>query len=214
MWIDRAVKRLLPREDRFFELLERSAGLALDIGALLDDCCTVPPDDRGALVGRIRELEHEADDVVAGVYEALNRIFVTPLDRSDIYQLATALEEIADDVLATALQLVVHAMEDLPPGSRDLAALIHRACGIVETAVQDLREMKDLSAIRQKCELLDRLGSEGDQIFRTQVAALFQSETDAIRLIKHKEFLEGLQHTLDACDDVGSALLTIVVKNA
>jgi uncharacterized protein Yka (UPF0111/DUF47 family) len=214
MWIDRAVKWLLPREEHFFDLLERGACLSREIGTQLAECCAASPGDREALVGRMRQIEHDADRVMAEVYEALNRTFVTPLDRSDIYQLASALEGIVDDVFATALQIVVHAMEDVPPGSCELAALVCQACQAIETAVGDLRGMKNLARIREQCALLDRLESEGDRIFRTQVAAMFRSETDAIRLIKHKEFLEGLEKTLDACDDVGGALLTIVIKNA
>jgi uncharacterized protein Yka (UPF0111/DUF47 family) len=214
MWIDRAVKWLLPREEHFFDLLERGAGLARGIGVLLTDCCAAAPEDRASLVARMRQVEHEADGVMAEVYEALNRTFVTPLDRSDIYQLASSLEGIVDDVFATSLQIVVHAMEDLPPGSSELAALICQACEAVEAAVGDLRGLKDLGRIRERCELLDRLESQGDRIYRKEVAAMFRSETDAIRLIKHKEFLEGLEETLDACDDVGGALLTIVIKNA
>jgi uncharacterized protein len=214
MWVDRAVKWLLPREEHFFDLLERGAALAREVGGLLADCCAAEPADREALVARMHQIEHESDDVIAEVYEALNRTFVTPLDRSDIYQLASALEGIVDDVFGTALQFVVHAMEDLPPGSCELSALIRRACEAVDTAVRDLRELKNAARIREQCELLDRLESEGDRIFRMNIAEMFRTETDAIRLIKHKEFLEGLEDTLDACDDVGNALLTIVIKNA
>jgi uncharacterized protein Yka (UPF0111/DUF47 family) len=214
MWIDRAVKWLLPREEHFFDLLERGAGLAREVGGLLADCCEAEPGDREALVERMHQIEHEADGVIAEVYDALNRTFVTPLDRSDIYQLASSLEGIVDDVFATALQIVVHAMEDLPPGSCELAGLIRRACEAVEAAVGDLRGLKDPARIREQCELLDRLESEGDRIFRMRIAEMFRAECDAIRLIKHKEFLEGLEETLDACDDVGSALLGIVIKNA
>ena len=162
----------------------------------------------------MHQVEHEADRVIAEVYEALNRTFVTPLDRSDIYSLAVSLEEVADAVFATALQFVVHAMEDLPDGSRELAALVLQSCEVIQTAVTDLRDMKNAAGIRERCELLDRLESEGDRIYRTQLAAMFRTETDAIRLIKHKEFLEGLERTLDACEDVGGALRTIVIKNA
>lgn len=214
MWIDRAVKWLLPREDHFFDLLERGAGLARDVAGLLADCCAAEPSEREALVARMHQLEHESDDVIADVYEALNRTFVTPLDRSDIYQLASALEGIVDDVFGTALQFVVHAMEDLPPGSCELASLIWRACSAVDSAVGELRELKNAGRIREQCELLDRLESEGDRIFRVRIAEMFRTECDAIRLIKHKEFLEGLEETLDACDDVGNALMTIVIKNA
>jgi uncharacterized protein len=215
MWIDRAVKWLLPRETHFFDLIERGAARAHEISALLADCCAAASyADRESIVEKMRHVEHEADRVIAEVYEALNRTFVTPLDRSDIYSLAVSLEEVADAVFATALQFVVHAVEDLPGGSCELAALAVKSCEVIQTAVIDLREMKNLARIRERCELLDRLESEGDQIYRTQLAAMFRTETDAIRLIKHKEFLEGLERTLDACEDVGGALRTIVIKNA
>jgi uncharacterized protein len=215
MWIDRAVKWLLPRETHFFDLIERGAARAYEISALLADCCAATSHaDREAIVERIHQVEHEADRVIAEVYEALNRTFVTPLDRSDIFSLAVSLEEVADAVFATALQFVVHAMEDLPGGSSELAALILQSCVAIQSAVTELQGMKNLAGIREQCELLDRLESEGDRIYRTQLAAMFRAETDAVRLIKHKEFLEGLERTLDACEDVGGALRTIVIKNA
>jgi uncharacterized protein len=215
MWIDRAVKWLLPRETHFFDLIERGAARAFEISALLVDCCAATSSaDRDAIVERIHHVEHEADRVIAEVFEALNRTFVTPLDRSDIYSLAVSLEEVADAVFATALQFVVHAMDDLPGGSRELAALVLQSCEVIQTAVTDLRDMKNLAGIRERCELLNRLESDGDQIYRTQLATMFRTETDAIRLIKHKEFLEGLERALDACEDVGGALRTVVIKNA
>jgi hypothetical protein len=215
MWIDRAVKWLLPRETHFFDLIERGAARAHEISALLADCCAAASyADRESIVEKMRQVEHEADRVIAEVYEALNRTFVTPLDRSDIYALAVSLEEVADAVFATALQFVVHAMEDLPGGSRELAALVLHSCEVIQAAVTDLRDMKNLSGIRERCELLDRLETDGDRIYRTQLAAMFRTETDAIRLIKHKEFLEGLERTLDACEDVSGALRNVVIKNA
>jgi uncharacterized protein Yka (UPF0111/DUF47 family) len=105
-------------------------------------------------------------------------------------------------------------MDDLPGGSRELAALVLQSCEAIQTAVIDLRDMKNLAGIRERCELLNRLESDGDQIYRTQLATMFRTETDAIRLIKHKEFLEGLERALDACEDVGGALRTVVIKNA
>lgn len=215
MWIDRAVKWLLPREEHFFEMLEHGAARALEISALLVDCCAAASHaERAAIVERMRLVEHEADRVIAAVYEALNRTFITPLDRADIYSLAMSLEEVADAVFATALQVVVHAMEDLPGGSNELAALIFQSADAMVAAVADLRGMRDPAGIRARCELLDRLESEGDRIYRTQLAAMFRAETDAIRLIKYKEFLEGLERTLDACADVSDALRTVVIKNA
>jgi uncharacterized protein Yka (UPF0111/DUF47 family) len=215
MWIDRAVKWLLPREEHFFDLIERGADRAHEISSLLVDCCAAGSHtDRESIVERMHRVEHEADRVIAEVYEALNRTFVTPLDRSDIYSLSVSLEEVADAIFATALQFIVHAMEDLPEGSRELAGLILQACEAIRDAVLNLRGMKDPAAIRRGCELIDRLESEGDRIYRTRIAAMFRTEVDAIRLIKHKEFLEGLERALDACEDVGGALRTVIIKNA
>ncbi|HEX8204151.1 MAG TPA: DUF47 family protein [Isosphaeraceae bacterium] len=215
MWIDRAVKWLLPREEHFFDLLERGAACARECSTFLVSCCGDQAGvDRDALVQQMHDIEHEADRIIAEVYEALNRTFVTPLDRSDIYALATALEGITDDIFATVLQVVVHAMEDLPAGSCELAATIQQACAEIQTAVGLLRGTKRLGEIREICKRISLLESEGDRIYRTQVGELFRTETDAIRLLKHKEFLEGLEGTLDVCDDVGNALETIVIKNA
>jgi uncharacterized protein Yka (UPF0111/DUF47 family) len=205
----------LPRDEHFFELLERGADRAHEISTLLVECCAAESHaDRAAIVEKMHQVEHEADRVIAEVYEALNRTFVTPLDRSDIYSLAVSLEEVADAVFATALQFVVHAMEDLPEGSVELAALILQACDAIQDAVINLRGMKDPAAIRTRCEQLNRLESEGDHIYRRQIAAMFRTETDAIRLIKYKEFLEGLERALDACEDVGGALRAVIIKNA
>ena len=214
MWIDRAVKWLLPREDRFFELLERGAGLTRDVGGLLAECCAAEPGERKPLVERMHDLEHQSDDVIAEVYEALNSTFVTPMDRSDIYQLASALEGIVDHIFGTALQFVVHAIEDLPPGSCELAGLVCQAAETIDDAVRNLRDLKKAPEIRACCERLTRLETEGDRIYRDNLAAMFRSESDPIRLIKHKEFLEGLEKAIDGCEDVGDALLTIVIKNA
>ena len=215
MWIDRAVKWLLPREEHFYDLLERGAACALECSQLLVACCDEPTNDgRGAVLARMHEVEHRADRVIQDVYEALNRTFVTPIDRSDIYALATALEDIVDDIYATALQFVVRALDELPEGACELASLIREAGEAIVSAVGMLRGMRDPGAIRERCAELNRLESEGDLIFRTRLTELYRSETDAIRLIKHKEFLAGLEDTLDVCNAVGKALETIVIKNA
>jgi len=215
MWLDRAVRWLLPREEHFYDLLERGAACARESSSLLVVCCGQQSyAERQAVVEKMRDVEHEADRIIAEVNEALNRTFVTPIDRSDIFSLASDLEGVCDDIFATVLQIVVHAMEDVPAGSRELAVLIKEACELIETAVGYLRGMKNPDEIRSRCRTIQRLESEGDQIFRGQLGEMFKTETNAITLLKHKEFLEGLEEALDACDDVGNALETIVIKNA
>src|SRR5215213_10351867 len=98
MWIDRAVKWLLPREEHFFDLLERGAECSLRSSTLLVECCEAKTTaaERITFVARMTDEEHAADRVIHDVYDALNKTFVTPMDRSDIYALATDLENITD----------------------------------------------------------------------------------------------------------------------
>ncbi len=215
MFLDRAVKWLLPREEHFFDLLEAGAARTVESGAGIVELCAAPTQGEREVVARkLREVEHASDKIIHEVYDALNRTFVTPIDRSDIYTLSTALEEIVDLNHATSSLIFVHAMEDLPEGSGDLAKLIHRATIEVESAVKRLRGLKEILRVKEHCRALNGLEHDGDEVFRSRMAAMYRNEKDAIRLLKHKEFLEGLEHTLDACDHVGTALETIVIKNA
>jgi uncharacterized protein Yka (UPF0111/DUF47 family) len=215
MWLDRAIKWLLPKEEHFFELLNRLARCASDAGALLVECVSdADAKSRETTVAKIKEVEHEADLVIIEVYKELNRTFVTPIDRSDIYNLGSELESITDEICSTALQIKVHAMEDLPVGSVDFAKLIHNATKEIFQGVSKIQMKNNHLEIRKHCKSIKGFEDEGDHIFRQRTADMFKNEPNAIRLLKHKEFLEGLERTLDLCDDVGNVLSTIVIKNS
>lgn len=214
MWLDRAVKWLLPREEHFFDLLERGSLSASNCSRLMLECCSAGNlQARESFVQKMAEEEHEGDRVIHDMYEALNKTFVTPLDRSDIYALATDLENITDAIHATSNHILVHAMDDLPAGSIELARLIVDATEHLHQGVKKLRGLKNLHELRAHCSAVNRLESEGDRIFRGKIGELFRTEKDAIKLLKYKEFLEGLERTLDVCDDVANALETIIIKN-
>lgn len=214
MLVDRLVKLLLPREDHFFDLLEKGADCAVRSAQVLHAICSSPSaTEREELRKKLQDVEHESDGVIHEVYDALNRTFVTPIDRSDIYTLANQLEDIVDLNHATAMQLVVHAIDELPAGSKELGALIEQAAKEAQQAVTLLRGMKKPDEVRARCRALSKLEHDGDEIYRAKVGALFRDEKNAVRLIQHKEFLEGLERTLDACDHTGHALSAIVIKN-
>jgi hypothetical protein len=215
MWLDRAVKWLLPREEHFFDLLEKGSASVARAGEILLECCeSTTAHDREGAVQRMTDEEHASDKIIHEVYDALNKTFVTPLDRSDIYALATDLENVVDRIHGTITQIVVHAMEDLPPGSLDLAHKVNLACKEIDAAVRLLRDMKQHEVIQMHCAKLVALEHDGDQLFRARIGEMFRTEKDAVRLLKHKEFLEGLENSLDCCDDVANALESLVIKNA
>jgi len=214
MWLDQAVRWLLPREEHFFDLLERGAACAIKTSELLVQVCAASPDDRSPIIASMIDEEHAADKVIHEVYDALNKTFVTPIDRSDIFTLATALENIVDAATATVLQLDVHAIEEIPAGSVEIAREIKNACNELCAAVKMLRGMKKLDACVEHCKAVYAAEHDGDQIFRKHLGQLFKTEKDAIKLLKSKEFLEGLERTLDECDDVANALETLAIKHA
>jgi uncharacterized protein Yka (UPF0111/DUF47 family) len=215
MWLDRAIKWLLPREDHFYVLLQKGAQCAKDASSLLVQCIEEPDrSSREVIIKKLKDVEHAADRVIVEVYQELNRTFVTPLDRTDIYKLGSELESITDAIYSTAFQIIVHAMEDLPAGSRELAVLVDQCCQEIYAAVSNLQSKKSHLNIRKRCKNIKSFEDQGDVIFRTQIASMFKNESDAIRLLKHKEFLEGLEGSLDLCDDVGNVLSTVVIKNS
>lgn len=105
-------------------------------------------------------------------------------------------------------------MEDLPPGSRELASLIQNGCAEIYEAVAELQSKNSHLDVRKRCKSIKQFEDQGDDIFRTQIAHMFKHERDAIRLLKHKEFLEGLERGLDLCDDVGNVLSSVIIKNS
>ena len=215
MWLDRAIKWLLPREEHFFDLLEQGADCALHSANILVQVCEARDEaERDALVVKMSDAEHAADQVIHDVYDALNKTFVTPLDRSDIYALSTDMEEISDWAKNTVVQIRVHDMADLPERSVELAKHVQQACQEIQAAVKVLRSLKHLDEIRARCKAINQLEHDGDQIYHTQMGEMFRQEKDAIRLLKHKEFLEAMENALDACDDVANALDAVVIKNA
>ena len=190
-FLDRVVKMLLPREQHFFELLEKGAACATLASAQLVSLCNANErrDERDQALERLRDVEHQADGVIHEVYDALNRTFVTPIDRSDIYALATHLEEIVDLMHATAMQVQVHAIERLPAGSVELAKLIDSSTAEIQQAVGLLRTMKRLPEIRAYTTLLPLLSPSFSSIYRSPFGSLFPPDPHPFPLIQHKEFL-------------------------
>ncbi len=211
--IDRIVKVLLPREDGFFDLLEKGAAIAETATQLMVRLCAAEATARPGILKEIVDVEHAADAVIHEVYDALNSTFVTPIDRSDIYALASQLEEIVDLNHATAMLLEVYAMEHLPAGANALAELAVTAASEAKSAVGKLRGLKRLDEIRVHCKKMSQLEHDGDNIYRKQMNMLFRSEQNAVRLIQHKEFLQGLEGVVDAIDHTGGVLSAIVIKN-
>lgn len=209
------IRWFLPSEDHFFEYINESAEAAHQSALLFAELSqAVGRDAQLVLVERIREAEHAADRSFKKMCDALDSTFVTPIDREDLYHLSSATEDVSDFISATANQLTVHQMDVLPEGSRELASLLVKAVAEFKGAVAQLGNGKSNENIRAACRSIGYIEHEADVIFRLRLGDLFAREKDAIQLIKHKEFLEGLEDSIDRAAGAGTVIEAVCIKHA
>ncbi len=202
--------RLTPQRREFFDLFSRASSNAVDMARLLVELFTSFPENGSDLVDRIKEFEHRGDELTHEVVTLLNRTFVTPFDRDDIYRLATAVDDICDFVHESAGNLYSYGVTDVPRRAREQADVILRATIMLDEAMQRLEGFKDSS--RQLIELRS-LEDEGDRLLHESIAELFRSSTDPLTVIRWKDIHEGLEEAVDACENAADVLEAILVKN-
>jgi uncharacterized protein len=202
--------RLTPQKREFFELYTRAARNAVAISQLLVELLDTFPADGEKKIRDIKDLEHEGDRLTHELVDLLNRTFVTPFDRDDMYRLAGALDDICDHVDEAAGNIGGYGVTDVREPAKAQAQVILRAAGKLQEAVERLEGFKDSQ--RQLIELRE-LEDEGDRLARGAVAELFQSERDPIALIRWKDIHERLEEAVDALENAADVLEAILVKN-
>jgi predicted phosphate transport protein (TIGR00153 family) len=199
-----------PQRREFFELLARASANAVDISRLLCHLLDRFPDDGAELVGQIKEHEHRGDRLTHEVVDLLNRTFVTPFDRDDIYRLAAALDDVCDNIDEAADNLGSYGVSAVPARAREQADVILRASMSLDEAVQRLEGFKDS---REALQQLQDLEKEGDSVLRDALAELFRNEPDPVAIIRWKDIHERLEEAVDACENAADVLEAIFVKN-
>jgi uncharacterized protein len=202
--------RLVPQNREFFTLFMQASANAVDIARLLVELLDTFPQDGAALVARIKEHEHRGDDLTHSVVDLLNRTFVTPFERDDIYRLAAALDDICDHVDEAADNLSSYGARNVPEKAKGQADVILRSAIKLDEAMQRLDGFKDSS---EQLIALRELEDEGDVLVRDGVAELFRSSEDVIAIIRWKDIHERLEEAVDACENAADVLEAIVVKN-
>ena len=202
--------RLTPQKSEFFELYAQASANAIEIARLLVELLDRFPENGEALIVRIKEREHEGDRLTHEVVLLLNRTFVTPFDRDDMYRLAGAIDDICDHVDEAADNLWSWGVDPVPEKARGQAEVILKATTKLDEAVRRLEGFRDSSD--QLAELRE-LEDQGDQLERDAVAELFRSTDDAKLIIGWKDIHERLEDAVDALENAADVLEAIVVKN-
>lgn len=203
--------RLLPRNEEFFDLFTEVATRNKQAAQLLRDLFEAAPERRTPIVEAIKRLEHEADQVTHEVVNRLDRTFITPLDREDIHQLASDLDDVMDAMDGTARRAQIFRLGVAPQGVRRLVEVIQRMVAVLAEAVSRLKKGDD---VMRYCIEAKQLEEEGDAIYHESLGQLFEKERDAIELIKWKEIYDNLEKTLDQAEDVANVVESITIKHA
>src|SRR3989442_9768290 len=175
--------RLVPQKREFFELFTKASSNAVDIARLLVELLDRFPADGTELISQVKEHEHTGDRLTHDVVDLLNRTFVTPFDRDDIYRLSAALDDVCDHVDEAADNIDAYEVKQIPELARRQAEVIHRSALKLDEAVQLLEGFKDA---RRQLVALRQLEDEGDVIVREAVAGRFHSGLDALSGVRWK----------------------------
>ncbi|MFT5589288.1 MAG: putative phosphate transport protein (TIGR00153 family) [Bradyrhizobium sp.] len=205
--------RLMPTEGKFFELFNQHADLCVK-GAREMVGLMTNFDDLEIRVHAIEAIEKEADKVTHNTIEMLHMTFVTPLDRDDIHQLITRMDDILDLLEDAAQTISLYDIKAITPEAKRLAELCLSCAEKVQAAVALLPNMDNSRAIMDLCTEIDRLESDADHVMRAAMSKLFRDEPDVRNLIKLKAIYEILETVTDRCEDVANIIEGIVLENA
>jgi predicted phosphate transport protein (TIGR00153 family) len=203
----------MPGEGKFFELFNQHADLcvkgAKEMVALMTNF-----DDLENRAHAIEGIEKQADKITHNTLELLHKTFITPLDRDDIHQLITRMDDILDLLEDAAQTISLYDIKAVTPEAKRLAELCLACTEKVKTAGGLLPNMDHSREILSICEEIDRLESDADHVMRAAMSKLFRDEPDVRNLIKLKAIYEILETVTDRCEDVANIIEGIIVENA
>jgi predicted phosphate transport protein (TIGR00153 family) len=201
--------RLIPREERFFDLFVEDAANVVG-GARLLEAMLRSWDEIERRAGEIRDVEHRGDEITHTIGRKLEETFVTPFDREDMHALISSLDDVIDGIEEVADTFLLYKIEAPSAAAVELAAIIVRQCEQIHEALAHLRGFKGLDRYRIE---IHRLENEGDRIGRQAIAGLFDTD-DPIHIIKWRKVYNQLEDTIDLCEDVADIIERITLKNS
>ena len=201
------------REERFFPLFDKAAENILEAARVLAEIARDP----GQATTRIRELEereHLGDELTHDLLAELNRSFITPIDREDIFNIAKEMDAVIDRIEATGHRYVMLGIEEAPAQIQELARIIVCAAEELVAMMKTLRNLRRLVAENKPVVEINRLEDEGDKVYRAAVRQLYSGAHDALFAIRWREIYDHFEETLDALEDVANIVEGIAMKHA
>ncbi|MCW5961172.1 MAG: DUF47 domain-containing protein [Pyrinomonadaceae bacterium] len=200
----------LPREDDYFTFFSEMGEVIVKASEYLVEMVESDPKGYEAISAKIKKAEHACDDLTHKITTKLNKSFITPFDREDIYTLVVALDDVCDYIDAGARAIVMYDMQEVGVHAVGLAKVTRLLANEINSAVALLKKPNGMN---KHIVEIHRLENEADDIYFRAIGELFQKETDPITLIKYKELYEILENATDRCESVANIIESIVLKH-
>jgi uncharacterized protein len=202
-----------PKDKVFYGLFEEVASngalMAEKLAALVAE---TDYQKRSTLIKPIEDLEHANDELTHRIFTELGRNFITPFDREDIHLLASALDDIADYIYASAKKIKLYHINPTDDGIQRLSELVIQSTKAVQQAVLELRNMKNIRQITDALVKINSIENQADDISDMFIERLFSMEPDAKEIIKKREIYQVLEDVTDKCEDAANVIESIIVK--
>jgi uncharacterized protein len=195
--------------DWFEEAAENNFLAAKELQAFLDNFKNTQK-----TVDRIHDLEHLGDEICHKIFNELNSSFITPLDREDISSLTHSLDNIIDLTYSAINSIDIFGIKKSTPLAMDMSKIITKSTGIIRQTLPKFRKRKTFSEIEKSIIEINKLENEADELLRRAMKELFRSGKPAIEVVKLKSLYETMEEVIDACEDVGDVLRSLVTKYA
>ncbi|MEQ1797699.1 MAG: DUF47 family protein [Lacibacter sp.] len=209
------LKIFLPKDRIFYQLFQEVSVTSLEMAVLLKKMVTEPSFEiREQIVHQIEDLEHKNDDLTHKIFTELSRNFITPFDREDIHYLASAMDDVADYIFASAKKINFYRVDPSHESFSKMAELIIQACENIKVAVYELKDMKNMRKITDALVRVNSIENQADDIFDFSIERLFATENDAKEVIKKREIYQVMEIATDKCEDAANVIESIIVKYA
>lgn len=204
------ILNFLPKEEQYFDLFLQMTRYICEAARELKEMLADKNHDYAEYAKRIKRLEHACDELTHNISTKLNKSFITPFDREDIYLMSSALDDIVDLIDDAATAIIIFDVREIKDYAHDLAEVIARMSEQLREIVATLQKPKNVT---QRLVEIHRLENDGDDIFHSAIAELFKEERDPLTVLKWKEVYEKLEAAIDRCENVANIIESVIIKH-
>jgi predicted phosphate transport protein (TIGR00153 family) len=200
----------LPKEEHYFDLFIQMTVYISDATRELKQMLADKEHNFDEYSQRIKRLEHACDELTHTISTKLNKSFITPFDREDIYTMSSALDDIVDLIDDAARAIIIFDVRNIRAHALDFANVLEKMAEQLQAIVSTLQKPKNIT---QRLVEVHRLENDGDDIYHAAIAELFREERDPLTVLKWKDIYEKLEAAVDRCENVANIIESVIIKH-